>query len=246
MGKQGDSSEPSPKDFAAGEASLQQFDKIHIKTLAYPWKYVDDQKPTELEYELFCGALESFWSKDLVELVTVNCSDDWTIALETVLPTLRSSIRMYCESCEEKAPELDVELTRWVKFGLSSSQSALYSENSRLVMIGCSLVKHLTLMHDRQLSAAFSEPCYLRYFMDIILSEQYCASVRCEAAQALLHILFHPSTSFECMLVKIDGYTPYEQIVRLFLKPEVCSVIFDFYMSGKRAAYLPFFMAFPS
>lgn len=59
------------------------------------------------------------------------------------------------EHITEKVREMDIELVRWVQFGLSSSQSGLYPENSHLVMIGCSLVKHLSLMHDRQLSASF-------------------------------------------------------------------------------------------
>lgn len=50
---------------------------------------------------------------------------------------------------------MDVELTRWVEFGLSSSHSAPYAGNSQMVMIGCSLTKQLSAMHEKNLSATF-------------------------------------------------------------------------------------------
>ncbi|VBB28328.1 unnamed protein product [Acanthocheilonema viteae] len=198
---------------------LQQIDNITIQNLEYPWKGVEDAKPTDLEYELFCGALESFWSKPLTEIV-----DDWTISMETILPTIRSSIRLYTKaaSCEEKVREMDVELARWVEFGLNSSRYTSYPGNSQMVMIGCSLTKQLSAMHEKNLGVTFSAPQYLHYIMDIISSKQYCSSIRCEAAQALLDILFHPSISWKFMVTEIEGnkYTPYEQVVHLFIKSE--------------------------
>uniref|UniRef100_A0A915Q3S3 Uncharacterized protein n=1 Tax=Setaria digitata TaxID=48799 RepID=A0A915Q3S3_9BILA len=198
---------------------LQQVDNVIIQNLEYPWKDIEDTKPTDLEYELFCGALESFWSKPLADLV-----DDWTISLETILPTIRSSIRIYSKaaSCEGKRHDMDVELARWAEFGLSSSQSTSFAGNSQMVMIGCSLTKQLSAMHEKDLGVIFSAPHYLRYIMDIISSKLYCSSIRCEAAQALLHILFHPLISWKFMVTEIEGnaYTSYEQIVRLFMKSE--------------------------
>ncbi|VDK65204.1 unnamed protein product [Onchocerca ochengi] len=208
-----------PEDGELSLPLLQQIDNIVIQNLEYPWKCVEDMKPTDLEYELFCGALESFWSKPLTELV-----DDWIISMETILPTIRSSIRIYTKaaSSEEKIHEMDVELARWVEFGLSSSHSISYAGNSQMVMIGCSLMKQLSAMHEKDLSMTFCTPQYLHYIMDIISSKQYCSSLRCEAAQALLDILFHPLVSWKFMVVEIEEnkYTPYEQVVRLFMKSE--------------------------
>ncbi|CAG9536061.1 unnamed protein product [Cercopithifilaria johnstoni] len=198
---------------------LKQIDNVVIQNLEYPWKGVEDTKPTELEYELFCGALESFLSKPLTELV-----DDWTISMETILPTIRSSIRIYTKaaSCEEKVHEMDVELARWVEFGLNSCHSTSNAGNNQIVMIGCSLTKQLSAMHEKDLGVTFSAPQYLHYIMDIISSKQYSSSMRCEAAQALLDILFHPLTSWKFMVTEIEGnkYTPYEQVVHLFMKSE--------------------------
>ncbi|VDP11324.1 unnamed protein product [Onchocerca flexuosa] len=208
-----------PADDELSLPLLKQIDGIVIQNLEYPWKCMEDTKPTDLEYELFCGALESFWSKPLTELV-----DDWIISMETILPTIRSSIRIYTKvsSSEEKIHEMDVELARWVEFGLNSSHSISYAGNSQMVMIGCSLMKKLSAMHEKNLSMTFCTPQYLHYIMDIISSKQYCSSIRCEAAQALLDILFHPLVSWKFMVVKIEEnkYTPYEQIVRLFMKSE--------------------------
>ncbi|MCP9260372.1 hypothetical protein DINM_003730 [Dirofilaria immitis] len=199
---------------------LQQIDGVVIQNLEYPWKGVEDRKPTDLEYELFCGALESFCSKPLIELV-----DDWTISMETILPTIRSSIRIYTKaaSCEEKVREMDVELARWVEFGLSASHSTSYAGSSQMVMIGCSLTKQLSAMHEKDLGVTFCAPQYLYYIMEIISSKQYCSSVRCEAAQALLDILSHPSISWKFMVTEIEGnkYTPYEQVICLFMKSEI-------------------------
>ncbi|KAM3720700.1 Ribosome-binding factor [Dirofilaria immitis] len=202
---------------------LQQIDGVVIQNLEYPWKGVEDRKPTDLEYELFCGALESFCSKPLIELV-----DDWTISMETILPTIRSSIRIYTKaaSCEEKVREMDVELARWVEFGLSASHSTSYAGSSQMVMIGCSLTKQLSAMHEKDLGVTFCAPQYLYYIMEIISSKQYCSSVRCEAAQALLDILSHPSISWKFMVTEIEGnkYTPYEQVICLFMKSENVSL----------------------
>lgn len=50
---------------------------------------------------------------------------------------------------------MDVELLRWVKFGLSSGHSISHAGNSQMVMIGCSLAKQLSAMHEKDLSVAF-------------------------------------------------------------------------------------------
>uniref|UniRef100_A0A0R3RW59 Importin-11 n=1 Tax=Elaeophora elaphi TaxID=1147741 RepID=A0A0R3RW59_9BILA len=173
---------------------LQQIDDVVIQNLEYPWKGTEDRKPTDLEYELFCGALESFCSKPLTELVQIT----------------------------EKVQEMDVELARWVEFGLNSSHSTSYAGSSQMVMIGCSLTKQLSAMHEKDLGVKFCAPKYLHYVMDIISSKHYCSSIRCEAAKALLDILFHPSTSWKFMVMEIEGnkYTPYEQVVHLFMKSQ--------------------------
>ncbi|KAK6114598.1 hypothetical protein QQG55_56745 [Brugia pahangi] len=215
--------EKAPIQNELASSPLQQIDNVLIQNLEYPWKDVEDMKPTDLEYELFCGALESFCSKPLIELI-----DDWTISMETILPTIRSSIRIYTKaaSCEEKVHEMDVELARWVEFGLSSSRSTSYAGSSQMAMIGCSLTKQLSAMHEKDLSVTFCAPQYLNYIMNIISSKQYCSSIRCEAAQALLDILFHPSISWKFMVTEIEGnkYTPYEQVIHLFMKPEDVSL----------------------
>ncbi|VIO95997.1 Uncharacterized protein BM_BM13629 [Brugia malayi] len=218
-----ESLEKAPIQNELASSPLQQIDNVLIQNLEYPWKDMEDMKPTDLEYELFCGALESFCSKPLIELI-----DDWTISMETILPTIRSSIRIYTKaaSCEEKVHEMDVELARWVEFGLSSSRSTSYAGSSQMAMIGCSLTKQLSAMHEKDLSVTFCAPQYLNYIMNIISSKQYCSSIRCEAAQALLDILFHPSISWKFMVTKIEGnkYTPYEQVIHLFMKPEDVSL----------------------
>uniref|UniRef100_A0AAF5RWK8 Uncharacterized protein n=1 Tax=Wuchereria bancrofti TaxID=6293 RepID=A0AAF5RWK8_WUCBA len=218
-----ESLEKAPTQNELTSSLLQQINNVVIQNLEYPWKDVEDMKPTDLEYELFCGALESFCSKPLIELI-----DDWTISMETILPTIRSSIRIYTKaaSCEEKVHEMDVELARWVEFGLSSSRSTSYAGNGQMAMIGCSLTKQLSAMHEKDLSVTFCAPQYLSYIMDIISSKQYCSSIRCEAAQALLDILFHPSISWKFMVTEIEGnkYTPYEQVIHLFMKPEDVSM----------------------
>lgn len=63
--------------------------------------------------------------------------------------------------------------------------------------------------------------------MDILFSKQNCTTVRCEAAQALLDMLLHPSISWKFMMTDIEGhkYTPYEQVTHLFMKHEVSFVI---------------------
>ncbi|EJD75224.1 hypothetical protein LOAG_17591 [Loa loa] len=214
-----ESSAKIPVDNELSSPLLQQIDNVIIQNLEYPWKDIEDTKPTDLEYELFCGALESFWSKPLIELI-----DDWTISMETILPTIRSSIRIYTKaaSCEEKVREMDIELARWVEFGLSSNHSISYAGNNQMIMIGCSLTKQLSAMHEKDLSVTFCTSKYLHYIMDIISSKQHYSSTRCEAAQALLGILFHPSISWKFMATEIEGnkYTPYEQIIHLFMKPE--------------------------
>ncbi|EJW86169.1 hypothetical protein WUBG_02921 [Wuchereria bancrofti] len=92
-----ESLEKAPTQNELTSSLLQQINNVVIQNLEYPWKDVEDMKPTDLEYELFCGALESFCSKPLIELI-----DDWTISMETILPTIRSSIRIYTKaaSCE--------------------------------------------------------------------------------------------------------------------------------------------------
>ncbi|VDN01822.1 unnamed protein product [Thelazia callipaeda] len=196
---------------------LKQIKNVVIQSLEYPWMGEEDAKPTDLEYELFCGALESFCSKPLVELL-----DDWMISLETVLPAIRSSIRIYSKAaCQEKIREMDTELVRWVEFGLSASENTSYVENSQMVKIGCKLVEQLSAMHDKNLSIKFSEPQYLRHIMNIISSKLYCSSIRCGAARALLKILSHPLISWKLMLTKLGSreYNLYEQIVDFFINP---------------------------
>ncbi|EJW86170.1 hypothetical protein WUBG_02922, partial [Wuchereria bancrofti] len=50
---------------------------------------------------------------------------------------------------------MDVELARWVEFGLSSSRSTSYAGNGQMAMIGCSLTKQLSAMHEKDLSVTF-------------------------------------------------------------------------------------------
>lgn len=61
----------------------------------------------------------------------------------------------YLRQVTEKAHEMDVELARWVEFGLNSSHSTSYAGNSQMVMVGCSLTKQLSAMHEKDLGLTF-------------------------------------------------------------------------------------------
>lgn len=68
----------------------------------------------------------------------------------------------YLIQITEKIHEMDVELMRWVEFGLNSSHSTSYAGNSHMVMIGCSLTKQLSAMHEKDLGVMFCV-CLLNY-----------------------------------------------------------------------------------